>query len=136
MHVGEMVTVLVGQARREGQQEVTCSIQLSAQLSLGRCWAKPTASPLLLPGSRQEVEGSEEGRACSCEAESPAAAGPAAGSSFYCLSHCRRLSFSRGGCNMAIGTSRVPFWIPGLSNTTAGGMAWREHMGWEEKEGD
>lgn len=26
MHVGEMVAVLVGQARREGQQEVTCSI--------------------------------------------------------------------------------------------------------------
>lgn len=64
MHVGEMDTALVGQARREDQQEVTYSIQLSAQLSFGRCWSKPTASPhsCSLGQGRKGKEARKEGR--------------------------------------------------------------------------
>lgn len=76
MYVGEMVTVLVVQARREGQREVTYSIQLSVQLSLRRWWAKPIAPafPLScsLDGGRK---GSEEGSLSSCEEEGPASVG-------------------------------------------------------------
>lgn len=114
MHVGEMVAVLVGQARREGQQEVTCSIPLSAQLSLGRCWAEPMApSPPLScsPGQgRKRKEARKEGRAA-VRRRALQRWGQLLGSPVLLSQSLQRLSFSGGSCNTAIGTSGRHFGV-------------------------
>lgn len=139
MHVGEMVAVLVGRARRKGQQEVTCSIPLSAQLSLGRYWAEPMApSPPLScpPGQgRKRKEARKEG----CAAVQRRALqrwGQLLGSSVLLSQSLQGTILFQGQLQSGHRNIRVPFWIPGLSSTVAGGMAWKEHTGWKEKEGD
>ena len=65
--------------------------------------------------------------------------GPAMGeSSFHVSVTAKDSLFPRGSCEITLGTSGWPFWIPGFSSRMMGVGVWpgRQHIVREEKEGD